>query len=143
MCPLLALCTARPLQAVGYPLQNGTDYLAWRDLVTSGQLAALVRDTPALQWLANTAPLCNVALLPEQIEPFDYGIAFHVNTSEAVVDAWSTAILKLQVRGSARLGLAGLLCSLSSQSSQPLGMGARVSVCAGPSLTCAIGPACL
>ncbi|KAL4433390.1 hypothetical protein ABPG77_010243 [Micractinium sp. CCAP 211/92] len=87
------------IQAVGYPLQNGTDYLAWRDLVTSGQLAALVRDTPALQWLANTAPLCNVALLPEQIEPFDYGIAFHVNTSEAVVDAWSTAILKLQEDG--------------------------------------------
>ena len=52
---------------MGYPLQNGSDYLAWRDLVTSGQLAALVRDTPALEWLANTAPLCNVALLPEQV----------------------------------------------------------------------------
>ncbi|KAL4451646.1 hypothetical protein ABPG75_007308 [Micractinium tetrahymenae] len=87
------------IQAVGYPLQNGSDYLTWRDLVTSGQLAALVRDTPALEWLANTAPLCNVALLPDQIEPFDYGIAFHVSTSEAAVDSWSSAILKLQEDG--------------------------------------------
>ncbi len=89
----------------------------WRDLVATGQLAALVRDTPALQWLANTAPLCNVAVLPEQIEPFDYGIAFHVNTSEAVVDAWSGAILKLQASGE-RLGrgapLVGWVWSSSS-----------------------------
>ncbi|KAL4433389.1 hypothetical protein ABPG77_010242 [Micractinium sp. CCAP 211/92] len=99
------------IQGIPYPLHNGSDYLVWRDLVATGQLAALVRDTPALQWLANTAPLCNVAVLPEQIEPFDYGIAFHVNTSEAVVDAWSGAILKLQASGE-RLGRGAPLVGL-------------------------------
>lgn len=87
------------IQAIPYPLNNGSDYLTWRTLVSTGELAALVRDTPALQWLANTDPLCSVVVLPQAVEPFDYGIAFHKNTSEGVVDAWSRAILVLQEDG--------------------------------------------
>ncbi|PSC76640.1 glutamate receptor [Micractinium conductrix] len=88
------------IQGIPYPFNQGSDYLVWRDLVSSGQLAAIVRDTPALQWLANTDPVCSTVVLPQSIEPFQYGIAFHTNTSEAVVDAWSSAILRLQEGGS-------------------------------------------
>ena len=126
------------LQPTPYPFQKGTDYLAWRDLVASGELTALVRDLPALQWLANTAPGCSVVVLQETLEPFDCeplgagagrgcragkgraaasqpaptpparhlctsrppgadGIAFHVNSSDALVQEWSRAVLRLQV----------------------------------------------
>jgi hypothetical protein len=61
------------LQATPYPFNKGSDYLEWRDLVVSGQLAALVRDEPALLWLADTSPLCDVAVLQQTVEPFDYG----------------------------------------------------------------------
>ena len=61
------------IQATPYPFNKGSDYLEWRDLVVSGQLAALVRDEPALLWLADTSHLCDVAVLQQTVEPFDYG----------------------------------------------------------------------
>jgi hypothetical protein len=131
------------LQGIPYPFNNGSDYLAWRDLVSTGQLTAVVRDlppvstactlrhaasalrhavggtklgrprrdsgaprpafgqqraaalrpqhaapstphspglrppphSPQLLWLASNAPLCDVAVLDQEIEPFDYGTA--------------------------------------------------------------------
>ena len=32
-----------------------------------------VRDMPPMLWLANNAPLCEITVLPQEIEPFDYG----------------------------------------------------------------------
>jgi hypothetical protein len=61
------------IQAVPLPFASGADYVTWRSMVVSGQLAALVRDDPPLEWLANNAPGCNVAVLSQEIEPFDYG----------------------------------------------------------------------
>ena len=55
------------------PSRQGSDYLRWRDLIVSRQLAAMVRDLPPLQWLANNAPNCEVTVLAETVEPFDYG----------------------------------------------------------------------
>ena len=52
---------------------QGADYLGWRDLVIEGKLAAMIRDLPPLQWLANNAPNCEVTVLAETVEPFDYG----------------------------------------------------------------------
>jgi hypothetical protein len=87
------------LQPTPYPFNQGSDYLVWRDLVSSGELTAIIRDLPALQWLADTAPSCDVTVLAQTLEPFDYGIAFHANSSDGLVDEWSRAVLRLQEDG--------------------------------------------
>ena len=38
-------------------------------------------------------PLCGLRLLPQTVEPFNYGLAFGPDTPRAVVDAFSTSIL--------------------------------------------------
>lgn len=48
-CPCVSSINVFVLQGIPYPFNQGSDYLVWRDLVSSGQLAAIVRDTPALQ----------------------------------------------------------------------------------------------
>ncbi|KAL4856215.1 Glutamate receptor 3.6 [Chlorella vulgaris] len=87
------------IQGIPYPFNSGSDYLHWRDLVMSGQLTAVVRDLPPLQWLAGNAPRCEVSVLNQEIEPFDYGVAFHQNVSSSVVSQWSSKILEMQEDG--------------------------------------------
>lgn len=70
--------------------------------VTSGNLSAFLFDLPLLRSAVGsygrniTTLQCPVRLLPETVFPFFYGLAFPIQTSMELVDAFSVAIIKLQ-----------------------------------------------
>lgn len=70
--------------------------------VAMGSLAAFLYDTEAAQYLVATWPECRLRLLPETIEPFDYGLAFNSRTDPAIVNAFSLSILRLIEDGTIR-----------------------------------------
>lgn len=80
-------------------LRTGADYVEWGRQVASGQLAAIIRDEPLLLWLANNAPRCDLTVLQDSPEEFEYGIAFRVGTSQELVNAWTLALLDMQEDG--------------------------------------------
>ena len=67
--------------------------------VAAGRLAAFIYDTPMAQYVTATFAKCAVRLLPDTIEPFDYGIAFKKGTNDSLVDAFSREILLVQEAG--------------------------------------------
>jgi hypothetical protein len=70
--------------------------------VAMGSLAAFLYDTEAAQYLVATWPQCRLRLLPDTIEPFDYGLAFNTRTDQDIVDAFSFSILRLVEDGTIR-----------------------------------------
>lgn len=67
------------------------------NVISSGELAAGIEDQPTMQYVAsNKAALCDLRVLPEIIIPFDYAIAFRFDADDKVVDAFSSATLKLK-----------------------------------------------
>ena len=90
----------------GYGLKTMVADLSTRDDLTKeagqvamGSLAAFLYDTEVAQYLVATWPECRLRLLPDTIEPFDYGLAFNTRTDQDIVDAFSFSILRLTEDG--------------------------------------------
>lgn len=64
-------------------------------LVAQGVLAGFLIDAEVAQYLVATWPDCALTLLPQTIEPYDYGLAFNPRTDTAIVDAFSLSIIRL------------------------------------------------
>ena len=71
------------------PFEDESDLVTAGQEVESGVLTALISDEPLLQYLLDNTEGCTIKLLPQQIEPFSYGIAFKPGTSAEVVDTFS------------------------------------------------------
>jgi ABC-type amino acid transport substrate-binding protein len=67
--------------------------------VATGSLTAFLIDKEVAQYYVATWPDCALRLLPQSIEPFDYGLAFAPRTSAEVVSAFSLSILRLTEDG--------------------------------------------
>ena len=65
------------------------------DLVVNGNLASFVTDAEVIQRVVATFPECKVRMLPQTIEPFEYGLAFSSRTNESIVSSFSLGILQL------------------------------------------------
>ena len=86
----------------GYGLKTMVAQLSTRDDLTKeagqvamGSLAAFLYGTEVAQYLVATWPECRLRILPDTIEPFDYGLAFNSRTDPDIVDAFSLNILRL------------------------------------------------
>jgi len=73
--------------------------VAEADLVAKGSLASFMYDNVVSEYVAASFPGCAVRVLPDKVQPFDYGIAFKKGTDPELVDSISTAILTLQEQG--------------------------------------------
>jgi hypothetical protein len=61
------------------------------------ELGAVCRfDLVVEQYVVATFPGCAVRVLPDAVQPFDYGLAFSANTSDEIVDMFSYLIIKYQ-----------------------------------------------
>jgi hypothetical protein len=63
--------------------------------VVSGQLAGWLHDTEVIQYYVATWPNCELRLLDQKVEPFEYGLAFAPSVDPSIVNAFSLSILKL------------------------------------------------
>jgi len=93
----------------GYGLKTMVAQLSSRDDLTKeagqvamGSLAAFLYDAEAAQYLVATWPECRLRMLPDTIEPFDYGLAFNTRTDPDIVNAFSLGILRLIEDGTIR-----------------------------------------
>ena len=68
-------------------------------LVAQGVLAGFLIDAEVAQYLVATWPDCALTLLPQTIEPYDYGLAFNPRTDASIVDAFSVSIIRLLENG--------------------------------------------
>jgi len=57
--------------------------------VGDGLLAGLISDAPVLQYALSNLSWCDTTLLPGEIEPFSYGLAFKMGTADAVIRTFS------------------------------------------------------
>ncbi len=72
---------------------------ATADLVARGNLAAFLYDNAVAEYVAGTFPGCAVRVLPDKIQPFDYGVAFKKGTNPEFIANFSSAILNVQEQG--------------------------------------------
>lgn len=63
--------------------------------VLSGQLIGWLHDTEVAQYYVATWPGCELRLLDQRVEPFEYGLAFSPFVDSSIVDAFSLSILRL------------------------------------------------
>lgn len=73
--------------------------VATAELVAQGNLAAFLYDDAVAEYVAGTFPGCSVRVLPDGIQPFDYGMAFKKGTDPQLVANVSRAILNVQEQG--------------------------------------------
>ena len=81
---------------------NITDIQSVKDtagLVAGGNLAAFLYDDVVSAYVTATFPGCAVRLLPDKIQPFDYGIAFTKGFDPNLVDQISAGVLEVQESG--------------------------------------------
>jgi len=57
--------------------------------VGDGLLAALISDAPILQYALSSLDWCDTSLLPAEVEPFSYGLAFKMGTADVIIDSFS------------------------------------------------------
>ena len=76
-------------------ISSPEDIIAEAGEVVSGQLAGWLHDTEVAQYYVATWPNCELRLLDQRVEPFDYGLAFNSRVNASIVDAFSLSILKL------------------------------------------------
>ncbi|KAL4527734.1 hypothetical protein Ndes2526B_g08591 [Nannochloris sp. 'desiccata'] len=69
------------------------------ELVAKGALAAFMYDNVVEEYVAATFPGCAVRVLPDKVQPFDYGVAFKKGTDPELVSNFSIAILEVQEAG--------------------------------------------
>ena len=81
--------------ASGAKVNNLEDVEEQVDFVAKGNLAAFLIDSEVAQYVVASYPECRVRLLPNKIEPFDYGLAFNPRVDEETVQVFSLSILKL------------------------------------------------
>ena len=60
--------------------------------VAAGTITAFMIDREVAQYFVAQWPGCGLRLLPQVVEPFDYGLAFGPSTPRSVVDAFSLSI---------------------------------------------------
>ena len=89
-------------------------------LVAQGILAAFLYDDVVEQYVAATFPGCAVRVLPDRVQPFDYGVAIKKGTSPELVANFSEAVLSVQEQGLVtqyedRFLLKSSPCSLANQ----------------------------
>ncbi len=71
------------------------DIFEQADQIARGNLAAFLIDAEVASYIVANYPECRVRLLPNTIEPYDYGLAFNTRVSPEIVEAFSLSILRL------------------------------------------------
>eukprot|EP00890_Picochlorum_soloecismus_P005115 jgi/Picsp_1/5604/NSC_02963-R1_glutamate delta 2 len=87
------------LVTISADINNMDDIEGEADLVANGNLASFLTDAETIQYVVATYPECKVRMLPNTIEPFDYGLAFNERTNESIVDAFDVGLIKLVETG--------------------------------------------
>ncbi len=83
------------LKTVEAKIASADDIKDEAGLVAQGVLAGFLIDAEVAQYLVATWPNCALTLLPQTVEPYDYGLAFNPRTDTGIVDAFSLAIIRL------------------------------------------------
>lgn len=83
------------LKTVEAVISSAEDIKDEAALVAQGVLAGFLIDAEVAQYLVATWPDCALTLLPQTIEPYDYGLAFNPRTDSDIVDAFSLSIIRL------------------------------------------------
>jgi ABC-type amino acid transport substrate-binding protein len=85
--------------AVDAAIASSADVGAALDRVASGELAALLYDEPQVLAALAERPVCDLRVMAQRLEPFDFGLAIANGTGQALVDAFSFAIVRAQEQG--------------------------------------------
>eukprot|EP00879_Flechtneria_rotunda_P019430 GHRR01020408.1.p1 GENE.GHRR01020408.1~~GHRR01020408.1.p1 ORF type:complete len:473 (+),score=113.43 GHRR01020408.1:178-1419(+) len=84
------------VNATGMPWNGEADQLAMIEALRAGEYDALVLDTPVLEHAMGTDVHCNLFVVGDPFETFSLSLAFPAEFDDALVFAFSEAIVKLQ-----------------------------------------------
>jgi len=71
------------------------DIFEQADQIARGNLAAFLIDAEVASYIVANYPECRIRLLPNTIEPYDYGLAFNTRVNPEIVESFSLSILRL------------------------------------------------